>query len=94
MKKRLIRAPGRGWVDDVIEGDGAYVNKRLSEIRARQFASVPSHLAKDLIAWYRGRYGRTDTNRYLNAEQLVPLGLKIRIETIENITYGRTTDYF
>lgn len=94
MKKRLIRATVTGWVDEVIEGDDEYVNKRLVDIRKRQIASVPSHLTKDLSAWHRVRAGRSDTKRYLNADQLEPLGLKIKIETIETTTYGRTTDYF
>lgn len=88
MKKRLIRATIGGWVDEVIEGDDEHVNKRLAEIRKRQWASVPGHLTKDLSAWYRSNSG----DQYWNSEQLAPLGLKIK--TIETTTYGCTIDYF
>jgi len=93
MKKRRIRATVSGWIDEVIEGDDAFVNKRLAEIRKRQFASVPGHLTKELSSWYRGRDWRNGRCEYINSEQLAPLGLKIKIETIETTTYGRT-DYF
>lgn len=94
MKKRLVRATVSGWVDEVIEGDDEYVNKRLAELKKRQWASVPSHLTKDLSAWYRKRDWRRGNSEYLNSDQLAPLGLKIKIETIESTSYGTTTDYF